>query len=179
VGAVWQVAEYISKWAIPLVLFGVPLFGAIRGVKVYETFTDGAKEAFETAVKLIPFLVGMLVAIAVFKESGALNYVLAPVKPVLAALGVPPDVVPLGLMRPISGSAALGMLGGILKTSGPDSLVGRIASTIVGSTETTFYIIAVYFGSVGVREVRHSLLVGLAADFIGFFTAVAVCNLLF
>lgn len=174
-----EFAGYLSKWAIPAVLLTIPIIGILRGVKVYETFTDGAKEAFDTAIRLIPYLVGMLVSIAVFKESGAMDLVLAPVKPVLRALGVPEEVIPIGIMRPLSGSGALGILGDILKTSGPDSMVGRIASTVVGSTETTFYIVAVYFGSVGVREVRHSLAVGLLADAIGLITSVMVCKAIF
>jgi spore maturation protein B len=175
----WSAVDTISKWAIPLVLVGIPIYGAVRGVKVYEAFTEGAKDAFATAVRLIPFLVGMLVAVSVWRESGAMRIVFEPLRAFLGAVGLPPEVVSLGVVRPISGSGALGMLSEILKTSGPDSLVGRTASTLVGSTETTLYVVAVYFGSVGVRKVRHSLAVGLLADAVGVFVSVVVCRMVF
>jgi spore maturation protein B len=175
----WEAVGFLSKWAIPIALAGIPMFGILRGVKVYETFVEGAKESFETAVKLIPYLVGMLVAIAIFRESGALDVILRPIKPLLTVMGVPSKVIPIWIMRPISGSGALALLGDIMKSEGPDSMISKISSTIVGSTETTLYVIAVYFGSVGVRQVRYSLAVGLLADAICLFVAVAVCRLTF
>jgi spore maturation protein B len=169
----------LSAVAVPALLFAIPLYATARGVKVFEAFVDGAKGSFDTAVRLVPFLVGMMVAIAVFRESGAMDFVFKPAQALLALIGVPRDLVPLAAMRPVSGSGALGMLADLFHTRGPDSMVGRMGSTVVGSTETTLYVVAVYFGSVGVKRVRHSLAVGLTADLVGLLVAVAVCGRVF
>lgn len=168
----------LSSWAIPAILAAVPLYALCRGVKVYEVFCDGAKEGFEIAVRLMPYLVAMFVAIGVFRASHALDALLRLIEPVSKALGIPSEVVPLALIRPLSGSGALGILADLLEKHGPDSLIGLIASTMQGSTETTFYVLTVYFGSVGVVKARHSLAVGLLADLAGFVASVALVRLL-
>ncbi|MGE5371438.1 MAG: spore maturation protein [Solirubrobacterales bacterium] len=171
--------SFISKWAIPLVLFVIPLIGFLRGVPVYEAFVEGAEEGLTTAVKIVPFLVGMLVAISVFRASGALDFLARLAAPVLAWLGAPPEILPLAFMRPLSGSGVLALATELMKTHGPDSLIGRMASTMQGSTDTTFFILTVYFGSVGVTRYRYAVYTGLLADVSGLIASVYICNLLF
>lgn len=173
-----EVAGALSSWAIPAILAAVPLFALVRGVKVYDVFCQGAKEGLEITVRILPYLVAMFVAIGVLRASGALELLLRLVEPVGALLGIPPEVVPLALIRPLSGSGSLGILADLLEKYGPDSLIGLIASTMQGSTETTLYVLTVYFGSVGVVKARHSLAVGLLADLAGFVASVALVRLL-
>ena len=167
----------ISNWIIPAVLFLVVLAGFLRRVPVYEAFVEGAAEGFQTSVRLLPFLVAMMVAINVFRFSGALEDCIRAVHPFLSCLGIPPELAPLGIMRSLSGSGSLGLVSELFSTYGPDSLVGRIASTILASTDTTFYVLTIYFGSVGIRNPRYSIFVGLVGDGVGFLTAVAICEL--
>jgi spore maturation protein B len=168
----------LSTWAIPVLLATIPLYGLVRRLPVYETFVAGAEEGFRLAVMMIPYIVGILVALTVFEASGALGAVIHWLAGPLAVLGIPPEVVPLMLVRPLSGGASLGITAGILDRYGPDSLVGRLASTLQSSTDTTFYVLTLYFGSVGVRHTRHALAVALIGDLVGFLAAVAVCRLL-
>lgn len=172
-------SDFLAAWALPLVLLAIPCIGLARGVRVYEAFVEGAAEGFQTAVRIMPFLVAMLVAVGVFRASGALEDGVALLRPALALLGVPPELVPLAVMRPLSGTGALGLTTELLASVGPDSLVGRMASTILGSTDTTFYVLTVYFGAVGIRNPRYAVTVGLAGDLTGFFMSIYVCNLLF
>lgn len=174
-----NIINSISLYAIPFILISIPLYGLFKKVKVYETFTEGAKEGFTTAVTIIPFLVGMLVAIGVFRASGAMDIITNLVSPITSKIGMPGEVVPMALMRPLSGGGAAGIMNDLFTTYGPDSLIGRMASIMNGSTETTFYILAVYFGAVGIKKTRHALPVGLIADFVGIMTAVAVTNMMF
>ncbi|OEH85721.1 spore maturation protein [Desulfuribacillus stibiiarsenatis] len=170
----------ISSWAIPIIVVGIPLYAyAIKKIPVYEIFIDGAKNGFTTAISILPHLVGMMVAITVFRESGALDFFLLLLEPVLKPIMIPKEAIPLGLIRPISGSAALGITTDIMNTFGPDSMIGRIASTVQGSTDTTLYVLTVYFGSVGVKKIRYALKVGLLADVAGFIAAVYICLLFF
>lgn len=170
----------LSSWAIPVMVVGIPLYAYVfKKVPVYETFIEGAKEGFGMAVSIMPHLVGMIVAITVFRESGALDFFLSLVAPVLEPLMIPKEALPLGIIRAISGSAALGITTDILNTYGPDSLLGRIACTIQGSADTTLYVLTVYFGSVGIKKIGYSLKVGLLADFAGFLAAVYICLLVF
>ncbi len=171
--------NFFSVWVIPAFIAMVVLFALTRRVNVFDAFVEGAKEGFGMAVRLIPFLVGMLVAIGLFRDSGAMDLLVNILAPLLSRIRVPPEIVPLAIMRPISGSSALAMTTEILQTSGPDSLLGRIASTMQGSTDTTLYIITVYFGAVGIRQVRHALAAGLLADLCGFIAAVVICRLVF
>lgn len=169
----------VSAWAIPVVLVLIPLYAAYKKVPVYESFVDGAKDGFDTAIKIIPQLVGMMVAISVFRASGAMDLMIGWMKPMLERLGVPPDVVPLAILRPITGSGSLAYTADLIAQHGPDSLIGRIASTIQGSTDTTIYVLVVYFGAVGIRKGRYALKVGLFSDLVGFVAAIAVCLIVF
>lgn len=173
------VCDLLSTWALPLVLLLVPLAGFLRRVRVYEAFVEGAADGFQTAVRIMPFLVAMLVAVGVFRASGALDDCVAALRPLLFLAGVPPELVPLAVMRPLSGTGALGLTTELLASEGPDSLVGRMASTILGSTDTTFYILTVYFGAAGIRNPRYAVVVGLAGDFTGFLMSIYICRLLF
>jgi spore maturation protein B len=174
-----QFAQEASNWAIPVIFFLIVVFGAIKRVKIYEVFVEGAKEGFNTGVRIIPYLVAILVAIAVFRASGAMEFLTSMLGPVLEPLGIPPEVLPMAFIRPLSGSGALGVMTEGLKTYGPDSLIGNTLSTMMGSTETTFYVLAVYFGSVGLRKTRHALPACLLGDIAGLLTAIFICNLVF
>jgi len=160
----FEIIAELSRWAIPVVLLVVPLIAVMRGVKVYETFVDGAEAGFATAVKTIPYLVAMLVSISIFRASGAMEVLVAALSPVLNFVGLPAEVLPHAIMRPLSGGAALGIASDIIKTYGPDSFLGRLVSTMQGSCDTTFYVLTLYFGSVGVRKYRYSIISGLVAD---------------
>jgi len=168
-----------STWAIPLLLFFIPAYSLWKGVDIYEEFVRGATEGFYTALRLVPYLITILAAITIFNRSGAMDLFIAAVSPLVRAAGIPVEVIPLALLRPLSGTGALGMLTVILNEKGPDSYIGVLASTMMGSTETTFYIITVYFGAVGVTRPRHSLLAGLIADLAGFIAAILITNLIF
>jgi len=174
-----EIIQQFSTWAIPGLIFCIPVIGFIRGVPVYEVFVEGAEEGFKTAVRIIPFLVGMLVAISVFKASGALEAMAQLVRPLTDALNFPGEVLPLAFMRPLSGGGALGIAAGLIESYGPDSFIGLLASTMQGSTDTTFYVLTVYFGSVGIMRYRYSLAVGLIADITGLLASVYICNRLF
>jgi len=174
-----KVLTLVSKWAIPFLLLVIPLYGQLKKVPVYEAFVEGAEEGFTTAVKIIPFLVGMLVAISVFRASGALDYLSRLLGPALAAIGTPSEVLPLALMRPLSGSGVLGLATELMRVYGPDSFIGRLASTMQGSTDTTFFVLTVYFGSVGITRYRYSIITGLCADISGLLASIYICNLLF
>lgn len=171
--------EIVAAWAIPFMLLVIPLFGYIRRVQVYETFVEGATEGFQTSIRIMPFLIAMMVSISVFKQSGAMDAIAAVLSPLLTYLKVPGELVPLAVMRPLSGTGALGITTDILNTYGPDSLVGQMASTILGSTDTTLYILTVYFGAVGIKNARYAVFVGLFGDMVGFFTAITICRLIF
>lgn len=178
VGAATTAIQAFSAWLIPAMLLVIPVAALLRGVKVYEVFCEGAKEGFETAVRILPYLVAMFVAIGVLRASNALDALLEGVRPIATLLGLPAEVLPLALIRPLSGSGSLGILAELLKEHGPDSTIGLIASTMQGSTETTLYVLTVYFGSVGVVKARHALAVGLFADVVGFIASVAAVRLL-
>ncbi len=174
-----QAVNTVSIWAIPTVVVVVVVVAAARGVPVYEEFVEGARGGFETAVRIIPYLVTMLVAIGMFRACGAMGWIVRGLEPVLGALGFPPDLLPLALMRPLSGSGSNALFAELVQAHGPDSLIARMAGTLIGSTETTFYVIAVYFGAVAVRRTRHAVPAGLLADLAGIVAAVAVCRLVF
>ncbi len=171
-----RVLDALSLAAIPFLLAFFPLYAALRGIPVYEEFVEGAREGFQIAVRIIPFLVAMLVAIGLLRGSGAIEGMTRFLRGPLNAVGFPVDLLPLALIRPLSGSASLAAFGDLAKASGPDSLVARMAGTLFGSTETTFYVVAVYFGAVAVRRVRHAVWAGLAADLTGAVAAVVVCR---
>lgn len=172
-------ARLVSAWIVVLLLAGIPVLALFRRVKVYPAFLDGARQGFETAVRIIPPLVAVFVMLAMLRTSGALDAAAAALAPLTGAAGVPASVVPLFLVRPLSGGAAQGVVGEILQREGADSWAGRLASVMAGSTETTFYVLAVYMGAVGIRRHRHALAAGLLADAAGFAAAVVVCRLFF
>jgi len=174
-----NIVNLISIWAIPVFLIGIPLYGAARGVKVYESFVEGAKEGFQIAVRIIPYLVAILVAVGMLRGAGGIDLLVGWVDPVLARIGIPAEIVPLGIMRALSGSGSLGIVTELVKTHGPDSFIARLAASIYGSTETTFYVLAVYFGAVGIKKPRHAVLAGLIADLASLIAAVVVCRLVF
>jgi len=151
----------------------------LRGVKVYEEFVEGAKEGFQVAVRIIPYLVAILVAVGMFRAAGGIEIISHVLSPVLEPLGFSPDLLPIVLVRPLSGSATIGLFAELVKTFGPDSPIARTAATILGSTETTFYVIAVYFGSVAIKRTRHAILAGLTADLTGVIVSVIVCRWMF
>jgi spore maturation protein B len=171
--------EAVSLWAIPVLLVAIPLAGIVRGVKVYDVFIEGAREGFDVAVRIIPFLVGILVAIGMFRGSGAMDLLMALLRPIVAPTGFPPEVVPLAILRSLSGSGSLAVTTDLVKTFGPDSLIGRIAATMYGSSETTFYVLAVYFGAVGISRTRHAVPAALIGDLVAVIAAVAVCRWMF
>jgi spore maturation protein B len=169
----------ISLWAIPVLLVGIPLVGMIRGLKVYDVFIEGAKEGFQVAVRIIPFLVGILVAIGMFRGSGAMDMLTNALRPLLKATRFPPEIFPLVILRTLSGSGSLALATDIIKQFGPDSLIGRTAATIYGGSETTFYVLAVYFGAIGVKRTRHAIPSALVGDVVAAIVAVAVCLWMF
>jgi spore maturation protein B len=171
--------EQISIWAIPVMLVGIPLIGLIRKVKVYDVFVDGAKEGFDVAIKIIPFLVGILVAIGMFRASGAMELLTASLQPIMNATGFPAELMPLAILRTLTGSGSLAFTTDLIKTHGPDSLIARMAATMYGSSETTFYVLAVYFGAVSVKKTRHAVPAALIGDLVAAIATVAVCMWLF
>ena len=173
------VLEAVSLWAIPVLLVAIPLVGLLRGVKVYDVFIEGAKEGFEVAIHIIPFLVGILVAIGMFRGSGAMDLLTAALRPLAAATGFPAELVPLAILRSLTGSGSLAFTTDLVKTHGPDSLLARTAATMYGSSETKFYVLAVYFGAVGVRRTRHAVPAALIGDIVAAIAAVAVCAWMF
>jgi spore maturation protein B len=169
----------ISLWAIPVLLVGIPLIGMIRKIKVYDTFIEGAKEGFQVAVRIIPFLVGILVAIGMFRASGSMDMLTNALRPLLRATQFPPEIFPLVILRTLSGSGSLALATDIIKQFGPDSFIARTAATIYGGSETTFYVLAVYFGAVGVKRTRHAIPSALVGDFVAAIVAVAICSWMF
>ena len=169
----------ISLYSIPLLLLGIPLYGHIKKVKVYEVFVEGAREGFFTAIRIIPYLVAMLAAIGIFRASGAMDVVVKVLSPITNLMGMPAEILPMGLMRSLSGGGAQGLMVELFNTHGPDSFVGRMASIAMGSTETTMYVLAVYFGVVKITKTRHALPVGLLVDLISLIAAVTITNIIF
>lgn len=161
-----SIVATVSSWALPMTLAFILLAGVARRVPVYDSFVIGAKEGFGTAISLIPQLIAMMVAVSVFRASGALTLLVAGLHPLLRLLHFPPELVPLALLRPISGSASLALVVDVFKTHGPDSFLGKAASVMQGSTDTTLYVLTVYFGSVGIRNPRYAVKVGLLSDLV-------------
>lgn len=170
--------KYISVYAIPVFIVLFIVFGLIRKVNVYECFVEGAKSGIESMFGIIAPLVGLMVAISMFRESGALEIIAKAISPILSYVGLPVEVLPLSILRPISGSASLALVTDIFKTYGPDSQIGKIASVMMGSTETTFYTIAVYFGAVGIKNTRHTIPSALSADLTGIIFSALLVSLM-
>ncbi|MEI9865112.1 MAG: nucleoside recognition domain-containing protein [Limisphaerales bacterium] len=174
-----RVVGAVSLLSIPFLLSAIPLFATLRRVKVYEEFVDGAKEGFDVAIRIIPYLVAMLVAVGMFRAAGGIDMLSRLLAPAMNALGFPTELLPMVLVRPLSGSGSLGFFTELVKQFGADSLIAKMAGTIYGSTETTFYVLAVYFGSVAIKRTRHALLAGLTADLVSVIVAVIVCRIMF
>ncbi|MBA4495649.1 spore maturation protein [Paenactinomyces guangxiensis] len=175
----YEVISFISKMMLPAILAFIPLYAIFRKVPIYESFIEGAKEGFPTAISIIPHLVGMMVAVAIFRDTGALQFYLQFLTPLISWLHIPSEVLPIGMLRPISGAGSLAFVESILRNYGPDSFLGKLASTIQGSTDTTLYVITVYFGAVGIRNSLYALKVGLWADLAGFLAAWLICSMVF
>ena len=178
-GTLKTVIDALSAFAIPVIIFLFVGIGMYKKVKVYEVFIEGAKEGFNVALRIIPYLVAMLMAIGIFRASGGMDLLVWMLSPVTNLVGMPAEALPMALMRPLSGSGSIAIMTEIIKTHGPDSLLGLMVSTFFGSTETTFYVLAVYFGSVNVKRTRHALPAGLIADVTGLLAAVFIVRLLF
>ena len=170
--------DVFSQWCIPLIIFAIAGYAYfLKKVKVFEVFVEGAKEGFNVAVRIIPYLVAILFTIGIFRAGGAEGIINGIIAPVMTFLGVPPSILPLCLIRPMSGAGARGVMIDIFKQYGPDSMDGLIASVIQGSTETTFYVIAVYLGSIGVRKTRYAVSACLTGDIVGMIASVIICKL--
>ncbi|MCP5371439.1 MAG: spore maturation protein [Hyphomicrobiales bacterium] len=171
----------IAPWIVPGLMVALLGFGALRRVRVYEVFVEGAKDGFQVALRIIPYLVAILVAVGMLRASGALELLITPLGAVTGLVGLPAEALPMALLRPLSGSGAFGVLASIINDPaiGPDSYTGYLVSTFQGSTETTFYVLAVYFGAVQIRRIRHALAAALCADLAGIAGAVAICAWLY
>ena len=175
----WVYADdHATYWIIPGLVGGMIAFGIARRVKVYESFVEGAKDGFNSATRIIPYVVAILVAVGMFRASGAMELLVRGIGPFTNAIGIPPEVLPLALLRPLSGSGAFALTSDITKTYGPDSFIANLAGTMQGTTETTFYVLSVYFGAVGITKYRHAVPTGLASDFSGVLASVLFVTLL-
>ncbi|MEJ5350924.1 MAG: nucleoside recognition domain-containing protein [Melioribacteraceae bacterium] len=171
--------EILSVLAIPLIIIIFVVYGLVKKIKIYETFVEGAKEGFNIAVRIIPYLVAMLIAIGIFRAGGAMEFLIIILSPFTNLIGFPAEALPMALMRPLSGSGALGIMSEIISVHGPDSFIGILVSTIMGSTETTFYVLALYFGSINIRRTRHAVAAGVLADIAGILGAFFIVKLIF
>ncbi|HSR40510.1 MAG TPA: spore maturation protein [Longimicrobiales bacterium] len=169
----------LSYFVIPTIVVGFPLYGLYKRVPVYEAFVEGAKEGFEVAVRIIPYLVAILFAIGMFRASGAMEFLVGALNPVLALIGFPGEVLPMAIVRPLTGSGSAGLVVDMIAQHGEDSILVKMVATMFGSTETTFYVIAVYFGAVNIKKTRHAVPAGLTADFAAMLVAVWTVRLLF
>ena len=171
--------DLLSVFVIPVIIIGFPLYGLYRRVPVYEEFVTGAKDGFQVAVNIIPYLVAILFAVAMFRASGAMDFLVEGLRPILAPLGIPPEVLPMAITRPLTGSGSAGIMLDLINRYGADSLIVKTAATMFGSTETTFYVVAVYFGAVNIKKTRHAIPAGLSADIAAMILAVYVVRWLF
>ena len=169
----------LSVFVIPLILVGFPLYGLYKRVPVYESFVEGAKEGFAVAVRIIPYLVAILFAIAMFRESGAMDFLVSVLSPVLAVIGFPAEVLPMAIVRPLTGSGSAGLVVDMISEYGEDSIFVKMAAVMFGSSETTFYVIAVYFGAVNIKRTRHAVAAGLTADLAAALIAVWLVRLIY
>lgn len=174
-----SIIEIASVFVLPLLIVGFPLYGLLKRVPVYEEFVEGAKDGFKVAVTIIPYLVAILFAIGMFRASGAMEFMVEGLRPVLGWIGVPPEVLPMMIIRPLTGSGSAAIVLDMIQQFGEDSILVKMAATMFGSTETTFYVIAVYFGAVNVKKTRHAVPAGLAADIVAMFLSVYVVMWLF
>lgn len=174
-----NVNTLLSNGVFLTFVIGIPFYGLIKNIKVYEVFVDGAKEGFNLGIKIIPHLVAMLVAIGMLRASGAFTLLGKLLSPLLSKIGMPSDLLPMVLIRPFSGSGANAMMAGIIQNNGGEAFISKLAATVMGSTETTFYVLAVYFGSVNISRTRHAIPAGITADLVGVAASLFVCHLFF
>ncbi len=174
-----EIISLLSVLAIPALVLFIVVYGALKKVKIYEVFVEGAKEGFNVGVRIIPYLVAMLVAIGIFRAGGAMELLSQLLAPITSLIGMPAEALPMALIRPLSGSGALGVMSETIKAHGADSLVGRMVSVMMGSGETTFYVLAVYFGSVSISKTRQAVPAGIVADIVAILMSVWLVNLLF
>jgi spore maturation protein B len=171
--------NYIVICIIPIIILSVVAYGMSKGVKVYECFVEGAKDGISICLRIFPYLLAMLVAVSIFRESKALDYLIDVVKPIAGLIGLPGEIVPLVFVKPLSGSGAVGVFTDILKQYGPDTFIGIVASIIMGGTETIFYTLTVYYGSVGIKKIRHTLWAAVMADLTAIIMAVTLTRIFF
>ncbi len=171
--------NYISNLIIPFIVLGVIVYAVIKKVNVYDAFLDGAKESLDVTLSIFPSLIAMVLGINIFLKSGVLECIFTLFKPLLSLLEVPMEIITLCIMRPISGSSSLALLNSIYEVFGPDGKIGILASIIQGSTETTFYILTLYFGSIGIKKIRYAMWAGLLADLIGIIASFIIISFLF
>ncbi|MCQ2957517.1 MAG: spore maturation protein [Candidatus Gastranaerophilales bacterium] len=174
-----EVLNIISLYTLPLIVVIIPLYAIFKKVPVYETFISGAKDGFKVGVMIIPYLVAILVAIGMFRASGAIDLLSAWLSPILNKIGMPAELLPLAIIRPLSGSGALGIMTEIASTHGADAFITKMAAVMVGCSETTFYVLTVYFGSVGISKFRHALYADLISDFASIVFAIIISNIAF
>ncbi len=174
-----SVLAQISIFALPIIILAILGAGLLRNVRVFDAFAEGASEGIGTMVKILPSLVGIMTAVGVFRASGALDFIVWLLKPGASLLGIPAEAMPLALLRPVSGSASLALVSETIREYGPDSYIGRVVSTMMGSTETIFYTLAVYYGSAGIRNIKYTLLAALIADAVSVIASAWVCALVF
>lgn len=170
------ISQWIADGLFLAMIVGIPCYGYYKKLPVFETFVAGAQEGYQVILKIFPFLLGMMVAIGMLRASGVFAILSDWLAPVFNQLGVPHEILPLALVRPLSGAASNGILADLIQTHGGESFIAKLGATIMGSTETTFYVLAVYFGAVGIARTRHALPVGLLADLSGVIASVAVCR---
>ena len=175
-----KLLNLISLWALPVILLVTLTCALVKKVPMYEEFTEGAKDGFKISVKIIPYLVAIIVGVSMLRASGAIEMLASFLAPVLTKFNVPADTLPLMIVRSLSGSGALGIFSDIAHNNlGPDAYGTKLAAIMLGSSETTFYVLAVYFGAVGIKKIRYALIIGLLADIVGIIAAISVCNLMF
>lgn len=174
-----NVLSTISLWALPFIIVTILTVGIAKKIPIYEAFTEGAKDGFKVAVNIIPYLVAIIVAISMFRASGAIEMIANAMSSILAKFHVPAEVLPVIFVRPLSGSAALGLFSDVATTTGPMSYATKLSAVMVGSSETTFYVLAVYFGSIGITKFRYALWVGILADVIAAVMSIIVCSWMF
>lgn len=169
----------VSSFVVPIIILTLLIYGIKKNANVYDSFLEGAKSSFEIILSIFPSILAMILGVNIFINSGLINVIFEVLRPVFNVIKVPVEIIPMALMRPISGSSSLAILNNILSSFGPDSLIGRISSIIQGSTDTTFYVISLYFGSIGIKKIKYSLWVGLFADIIGIISSIVVVKMFF
>ncbi|MBA2650544.1 MAG: spore maturation protein [Legionella sp.] len=172
-------ANHFSNWMFLMFIVGIPLYASYKKVNVFDAFVLGAKDGFSTSIEIMPYLIAMMVAIGMLRASGFFDLMNTLLTPAMTWIGMPPELLPLALIRPFSGSASTGMMAELIHQYGGDSLIAKTAATMMGSTETTFYVIAIYFGSIGIKKSRYAIPAGLLADLAGIIASVIICRYFF